>query len=98
MSNTEKIYCQQYPPLNHELLPASVKTKLANVTEEEVPILTEEEVWKKISQSKKPNSAVPGDVPKCIVQAFSPELTTPVTKIFQNIARSGHWPKFLSGL
>ena len=52
---------QQYPPLNHELLPASVKTKLANVTEEEVPILTEEEVWKKISQSKKPKSAVPGD-------------------------------------
>ena len=27
------------------------------------------------------------------MQEFSPELTTPVTKIFQNIARSGHWPK-----
>ena len=40
---------QQYPPLNHELLPASVKTKLDNVTEDEVPILTEEEVWKKIN-------------------------------------------------
>ena len=84
---------QEFPPLNPELLPDSVKAKLANINVDEIPVLTEEMVWEKIAKSKKPKSTVPGDLPKRLVQEFSPELATPFCKIYQNIAKSGLWPK-----
>jgi hypothetical protein len=63
------------------------------VKDDDIPVLKEEDVWQKIVQAKKPKSAVPGDLPKRIVQEFSPELAEPACKIFANIAKSGHWPK-----
>ena len=66
-------------------LPDDVKNKLASVREEDVPTLSEFEVWDKIVKSKKPKSVVPGDVPKRIVQEFSPELSTPMHRMYTNI-------------
>ena len=74
-------------------LPDDVKNKLSSVREEDVPTLSEFEIWEKIVKSKKPKSVVPGDVPKRIVEEFSPELATPMHRIYRNIAKSGHWPK-----
>ena len=55
--------------------------------------MSELDVWHKIKKSKKPKSVVPGDVPKQIVQEFSPEFATPMAKIFDHISKTGHWPK-----
>ena len=84
---------QEFLPLNYELLSDDVKNKIANASEFEIPTLTEDVVLQKILKSKKTKSAVPGDVPRRIVQEFSPEMATPMCKIFSNIAKSGHWPK-----
>ena len=86
---------QEFLPLNTDLLPDDVKTKLENVPKTEIPTLSEVDVWQKIQKSKKPKSVVPGDIPRQIVQVqeFSPELAAPMQKIFNNIASSGHWPR-----
>ena len=84
---------QEYLPLNQETLPDTVKTKLNNIDEKDIPILTEFDVYLKIEKSKKPKSTVTGDVPKRIVQEFSPEFSAPMSKIYNSIAKSGHWPK-----
>ena len=53
-----------------------------------VPCLEEYDVFRKICKAKKPNSSVPGDLPKKIVQEFSCELSTPVTIIYKSILRT----------
>ena len=47
----------------------------------------------KSGHKKKPRSSVPGDLPRRIVQEFSPELATPAAEIFRNILKTAHWPK-----
>ena len=42
--------------------------------------------------ANKPKSGIPGDLPRTIVQEFSPELATPVGMIVNNIFQSGQWP------
>ena len=44
-------------------------------------------------KSKKPNSAIPGDLPKRIVQEFSCELSTPVTAIYNSILKTFQYPR-----
>ena len=46
-----------------------------------------------MKKAKKSKSVLPGDVPKRILNEFSPEFSTPMCKIFNNISKSGHWPK-----
>ena len=58
-----------------------------------VPHLEEYQVYAKIYKAKKPNSTVPGDLPKKIVQEFSCELSTPVTVIFNSILRTLQYPR-----
>ena len=85
---------QEYPPLNIDLLPDNVKAKvLTPVNPDELPQLSDYEVYKKIRKSKKPRSHVPGDLPRRIVQEFCPELAAPASIIFNNITKSGQWPK-----
>ena len=74
---------QEYPPLDINTLPQDVKDKLMTQhNPDEVPLITPVEVYEKIKRSKKPNSQVPGDLPKTIIQEFSPELAGPVASIF----------------
>ena len=85
---------QEFPPLNLNLLPDSVKVKVQEPTNpEDLPDIPDYEVYDKIKRSKKPRSSVPGDLPRRIVQEFGPELATPAGKIFRNITKTGHWPK-----
>ena len=55
--------------------------------------MTVEAVYEKIKSSKKSKSAVPGDIPKTLVQECSADLSVPVSQIFQNILNTCHWPK-----
>ena len=58
-----------------------------------VPKLEEYEVLKKICKAKKPNSSVPGDLPKKIVKEFKCELSCPVTIIYTSILRTLQYPR-----
>ena len=85
---------QEYPPLDCTLLPERVKVKVrARISPDVLPEITDYDVYKTFQRSKKPRSTVPGDLPRRIIQEFAPELAAPAAKIYQNIARSGHWPK-----
>ena len=58
-----------------------------------VPVLTDYDVFLKIKKAKKPNSSVPGDLPRELVKEFSCELSYPVTVIFNSILRSLEYPR-----
>ena len=44
-------------------------------------------------QANKPKSGTPNDLPKEIIQEFSPEFATPLTMIFNNMFSTGEWPE-----
>ena len=82
---------QEYPPLNINLLPERVRDKILS-DNTPPPQLSDYDVYCKIRSAKKPKSGVPNDLPKRILQEFTPELATPVRLILQNIFKSGNWP------
>ena len=60
---------QEYKPLDLNLLPDRVKSKLA--TKSIPPLISEHECYEKIVKAKKSQSSVPGDLPAKIVKEFS---------------------------
>ena len=84
---------QIYDPINVNNFPPKMREELTNPIMSDVPCLEEYEVFRKISKSKKPNSSVPGDLPKRIVQEFCCELSTPVTIIYKSILRTLEYPR-----
>ena len=83
---------QEYPPLCKESLPQRVMDKLNNSSDEPIPKVDEIEVYEKICKAKKPKSGVPGDLPRTLINEFSAEISTPLTKIYNSITGSGLWP------
>ena len=69
-----------------------LKLKAAE-TDNAKPVLEDWQVYDKLRTSKKPNSTVPGDLPVKIINELSPELTKPVTKIYNKITKSGVYPR-----
>ena len=81
---------QQYPPLDVNLLPTCVQTKIKTCLS---PAKVEDyEVYNKIRAAKKPQSGVPNDLPPLIVKEFSPELAKPISRIINSIVKTGQWP------
>ena len=72
-----------YDPININNFPPSMREAMSQPDVSVIPQLEEYEVYKKICKSKKPNSTVPGDIPKKIVKEFSCELSLPVTIIYR---------------
>ena len=58
-----------------------------------VPKISEYDVYQKICKSKKPQSIVPGDLPKKVVQEFSVELALPVSLIYNSILKHLEYPR-----
>ena len=83
---------QEFEPINQSKFTPDLKQKLASATAN-VPILEEYNVYKKIVHAKKPNSSVPGDLPKKVVKAFDVELAIPATIIFNSITRNAEYPR-----
>ena len=81
---------QQFPPLNLNLLPDRVKSKLKNKSSP--PVIQDYQVYDKIKSAKKPKAGVPGDLPRRITKDFAPELAKPVGRIISSICRTGIWP------
>ena len=81
---------QEYPPFDINCLPAHVQTQLE--TDISPPLISEYDTYLKIMSAKKPQSGVPGDMPRTIINEFAPELATPASKIINNIVQSCEWP------
>ena len=85
---------QDYEPISISALSPKIKQALSNPRcVGDVPTLQEYEVYRKICKAKKPNSTVPGDIPKRILREFSCELATPATIIFNSILRTFEYPR-----
>ena len=84
---------QNYDPICVSNFPPKMREALGKPDVSIVPYLEEYKVFEKINKSKKPNSSVPGDLPKKIVQEFSCELSTPVTVIYNSILRTFEYPR-----
>ena len=54
---------------------------------EEIPVLEEHTICKRISHARKPVSAVPGDLPKKVVRTFAVELSKPMMIIYNTITK-----------
>ena len=69
-----------------ETLPERVQQKLISPeSESSVPNIEEYEVYNKIKAAKKPKSGVPGDLPRRLVNEFSPELSQTMCSIFNSV-------------
>ena len=58
-----------------------------------MPVLSEYQVYLKIMKSKKPNSCVPGDLPKRIIIEFAAELASPITVLYNSILTGFQYPR-----
>ena len=81
----------EYPPLNLDLLPDRVRQNLE--IKSSPPFISEYECYEKIRAAKKPQSGVPGDLPRDIINEFTVELANPLHKLLNNIVQSFRWPQ-----
>ena len=70
-----------------------MKVKIDNPVCDKLPTIEDYQVYNNLRKTKIPRSSVPGDLPRRLVREFTPELAAPVTSIFQNILKTGEWPK-----
>ena len=82
-----------YEPLSIENLSPNLRQKLKTLDTSVCPKLSELQVYKRICKSKKPNSNVPGDLPKKVLQEFACELASPVAVIFNRILETLEYPR-----
>ena len=81
-------------PININDFPPNVIESLKKAEKDiNKPVLSDFQVFPKLSKAKKPNSYVQGDIPKPILKEFLPELASPVTKIFNKITQSLCYPR-----
>ena len=84
---------QAFPPLQLTLLPDKVKEKVtAPINPSDLPDISDYEMYRQIRKSKKPRSQVPGDLPRRLIQEFSPELAGPAAEILRTVVKTGQWP------
>ena len=84
---------QEFPPLRITLLPDKVKEKVtAPINPSDLPDISDYEMYRQIRKSKKPRSQVPGDLPRRLIQEFSPELAGPAAEILRTVVKTGQWP------
>ena len=58
-----------------------------------IPQLLESNVAKRLREYKKPNSTVPGDIPKSLISPVIEELAKPLTRIYNTCLAHTKWPK-----
>jgi hypothetical protein len=85
---------QEYLPLDITVLPPNVQSYLSSSpVGETIPHLSVHDVSRKLIKAKKPNSSVPGDLPKKVIQQFAAQLAVPVSVIYNNITSSSVYPQ-----
>ena len=84
---------QTLPPININDFPPNLINTLKNAPYDKKPVLSDFQVYQKLSKAKKPNSYVIGDIPKPILKEFLPEISSPVKIIFNKITQSSSYPR-----
>ena len=80
---------REYSPLNVVNLPDRVSQKIKYPESESLaPVIYEHEVYRRICKANKPKPGVPWDLPKKLINEFGPEISVPITSIFNNIMKS----------
>ena len=74
----------QYQPLD--------QTKILPTFERQLPLISEDDVKKRMKESKKPTSRVPGDIPSTLYGLYPNELAQPIAHVFNMITRTCRWP------
>ena len=82
-----------YQPINLSEFPPVMRDAFACANAANIPQLEEHEVYRKMCRAKKPNSAVPGDIPKKIIKEFSCEFSAPLTIIYNSILNTFEYPR-----
>ena len=82
---------QEYSPLNIDLLPAHVQSKLDHDPCHHLS-LPDHLVYKGLKKGKK-TCSVPGDIPTKILEEFLPEFTSPIAAIYREAIASHTWPE-----
>ena len=57
------------------------------------PVISQHEVYRNIMKVRKPNSSVPGDVPRPLIKKYPFLYAAPITKIFNKMIQTGKWPR-----
>ena len=74
----------QYQPLD--------QTKILPTFERQLPLISEGDVKKRMKESKKLTSRVPGDIPSTLYGLYPNELAQPIAHVFNMITRTCQWP------
>ena len=83
---------KEYPALKVQNLSQVVQNKLKLRLQADLPYLSRFKVENMIRKAKKTKSGVPGELPKVMYTEFGPELSVPLSKIYNNIVAKGQWP------
>ena len=81
---------QEYSPLCLDNLPPNVQEYLGNPGPG--PVLSHYDVYQKLLKAKKPNSVVPDDLPRKLIQQFPGKLAIPVSTVYNKITQSQVYP------
>ena len=85
---------QEYSPLDMANLPPNVQSHLTTRPSDEIiPELSVYDVYCRIVKAKKPNSSIPGDLSKKVVQHCPAQLAVPSSAIFNSITSSAVYPE-----
>ena len=76
-----------------KLFPALREAIVDGRTATNKPTVEQHQVYRKIVKLKKPNSSVPGDVPRELIKDNSFEYAKPAAAIFNKIVQSAEWPR-----
>ena len=83
----------KYKPFEWNDLSDEINKKIEDIKSEDIPQVTDFDVYKKILTAKKPKSSVPGDIPKRIIKEFSVEISNPLAIIFNKALTEGEYPQ-----
>ena len=83
---------QELSPFDISRLPPNTQAYLLTQDQMLAPELSTQDVFKRITKAKKPNSQVPGDLPIKLVKTFSEYLATPVKTIYNKITKTALFP------
>ena len=93
LANYFSAISQEFEAIDEKNFTPDLREKPITADYNDVPIIEEHIVYKKILSAKKPNSSVPGDLPKKVVTTFAVELAKPGKLMYNAITRAGVYPR-----
>ena len=84
---------QTVQPLDRSQFSPGLKLTLEQAKTGPKPVLSQHEVYRKILRVSKPNSEVPGDIPRQLLKRYPYLYAVPLTRIFNRMINTGNWPR-----